>query len=328
MLVELRLVEQRYQAVLEVLDGANVSAVAIRFGVTRQTVHRWLRRYAAQGWRGWPTAPPRRLPARTRWRQRSRHGFLSCAMPTRAGDRARLRHRLDQEGIRPLPGRSSIYRCLVRHGLIDRQGAAASARTTSAGNESRAMELWQMDIVGRRPSSPTARAPRSSPGSTTTPASASRARLVLRATARPVCDALVGAMRVHGVPEADPQRQRQGLHRPLRAQALAEVLFDRICRRTASATCSPRRARPPRPASRALPQDAAPGVLGRQVFVDLDQAQAELDRWVHSYNHDRPHHSLGDRPPVERFALAAGHVEPVEELVEPPAPPVGPRPAG
>jgi transposase-like protein len=40
MLVELRLVEQRYQAVLEVInDGASVTDVARRYGVARQTVH-------------------------------------------------------------------------------------------------------------------------------------------------------------------------------------------------------------------------------------------------------------------------------------------------
>jgi transposase-like protein len=39
-LVELGLVEQRYKAVLEVLnDGATVSDVARRYGVVRQTVH-------------------------------------------------------------------------------------------------------------------------------------------------------------------------------------------------------------------------------------------------------------------------------------------------
>ena len=49
MLVELDVVEQRYRAVLEVLDGASVVAVARRYGVTRQTVHEWLRRYARDG---------------------------------------------------------------------------------------------------------------------------------------------------------------------------------------------------------------------------------------------------------------------------------------
>lgn len=38
------------RAVLEVLnDGATVTDVARRNGVTRQTVHAWLRAYAAQG---------------------------------------------------------------------------------------------------------------------------------------------------------------------------------------------------------------------------------------------------------------------------------------
>ena len=50
MLVELGLVEQRYQAVLDVLnDGATVTDVARRNGVSRQTVHEWLRTYAAHG---------------------------------------------------------------------------------------------------------------------------------------------------------------------------------------------------------------------------------------------------------------------------------------
>ncbi len=50
MLVELGLVEQRYQAVLDVLNnGATVTDVARRNGVSRQTVHEWLRKYAAHG---------------------------------------------------------------------------------------------------------------------------------------------------------------------------------------------------------------------------------------------------------------------------------------
>lgn len=45
MLRELSMVEQRYQAVREVLDsGAGVSEVALRYGVDRRTLHRWLLR--------------------------------------------------------------------------------------------------------------------------------------------------------------------------------------------------------------------------------------------------------------------------------------------
>jgi transposase-like protein len=67
MLVELGLVEQRYEAVCEVLDGATVTDVVKRNGVTHQTVHTWLRRHASHGMAGlWSTRPPSPTPAPTR----------------------------------------------------------------------------------------------------------------------------------------------------------------------------------------------------------------------------------------------------------------------
>ena len=66
-LVELGLVEQRYRAVLEVLnDGATVTDVARRYGVVRQTVHTWLRKYAAPGLRAWRMGARGRRVVRTR----------------------------------------------------------------------------------------------------------------------------------------------------------------------------------------------------------------------------------------------------------------------
>ena len=50
MLVELSVMEQRYQAVLAVLqDGWKVVEVADRLGVSRQAVHAWIARYQAGG---------------------------------------------------------------------------------------------------------------------------------------------------------------------------------------------------------------------------------------------------------------------------------------
>jgi transposase len=48
-LVELSVVEQRYWAVLEAAAGVPVSEVAAYFGVSRQSVHAWIRRYAEGG---------------------------------------------------------------------------------------------------------------------------------------------------------------------------------------------------------------------------------------------------------------------------------------
>jgi transposase len=49
MLRGLNVVEQRYRAVLEILDGTPVTEVAERFGVARKTVQRWVARYRESG---------------------------------------------------------------------------------------------------------------------------------------------------------------------------------------------------------------------------------------------------------------------------------------
>ena len=62
MLLELTVAEQRFNAVMEVLrDGLTVIEVAERYGVSRQAVHSWLRRYRTGGLEalalGWNVPP-------------------------------------------------------------------------------------------------------------------------------------------------------------------------------------------------------------------------------------------------------------------------------
>jgi transposase len=51
-LVEVSVAGQRYRAVLEVRSGLPVTEVAARFGVSRQSVHAWVRRYDSSGLAG------------------------------------------------------------------------------------------------------------------------------------------------------------------------------------------------------------------------------------------------------------------------------------
>ena len=76
MLVELGVVEQRYRAVLEVLEeGASVTEVARRHGVARQTVHEWLAPLCRRAaWAGWRTGRRGRRRARIRCPPRWRRG--------------------------------------------------------------------------------------------------------------------------------------------------------------------------------------------------------------------------------------------------------------
>jgi transposase InsO family protein len=315
-LVELGLVELRYQAVLEVVNqGASVTEVAVRFGVTRQTVHRWLRRYAGEGLAGLadgsarPLSCPHQMPPEVEARivelRRANPGW---------GPRT-IRFRLEAEWVAPLPGRSSIYRCLVRHGLIEPEARRRKKADYRRWERSRAMELWQMDIVGGVQLVDGWKASIVS-GVDDHSRFVISARVVERATARPVCDALALAMRTFGVPReilTDNGKVFTGRFGP----GTGEVLFDRICRENGikhilTAPRSPTTTGKVERWHKTLRRE----FLNGKVFDSVADAQQQLDRWVHGYNHERRHQGIGDVVPWERFRLAAADgVEPVE-LVE------------
>jgi transposase InsO family protein len=203
----------------------------------------------------------------------------------------------------PLPGRSSIYRCLVRHRLIEPQPRRRKRSDYIRWERSRAMELWQMDIVG---------GVRIADGSEAKIVSGvddhSRfcisAYVVARATARPTCDALALAMRRHGVPAevlTDNGKVFTGRFGP----GTGEVLFDRICRENGIKHILTR----PRSPTTTGKIERWHKTLRREfldgkVFASIADAQAQLDVWVERYNHVRPHQSLGMAVPWDRFKLA------------------------
>lgn len=153
------------------------------------------------------------------------------------------------------------------------------------------------------------------------------ARVVARATARPVCDALTLAMRAHGVPEqilSDNGKVFTARFGP----GPGPVLFDRICidngiTHILTAPRSPTTTGKVERWHKTLRREFLDG----KVFASLDDAQAQLDAWVWHYNHERPHQSIGRIPPIERFQLAEPRQLPAQPLtaVEASAEPVTTR---
>ena len=142
MLRELKVVEQRYQAVLQVLDGIPVTEVAERFGVARQTVHRWMARYRDSGIDG--LADRSHAPKSHPWRIRAEVEAVICELRgshRRWGPR-RLVFELSKRG-HPGISRSTVYRVLVRHGLLEPVPRRRRRDQYRRWERSAAMELWQ-----------------------------------------------------------------------------------------------------------------------------------------------------------------------------------------
>jgi transposase InsO family protein len=315
-LVELNLVEQRYQAVLEVInDGATVIDVARRHGVARQTVHEWLRRYASEGLGGLADRSSRPLscPHQMDPTVEARIVEMRRAYPG-WGPRTIL-FWLERESISPLPGRTSVERCLIRHGLITPEARKRKRSDYKRWERSRAMELWQMDIVG---------GVRIVDGSEAKIVSGiddhSRfvvsARVVVRATARPVCDALMYAMDSHGVPEqilSDNGKVFTARFGP----GPGPVRFDQICidngiTHILTAPRSPTTTGKIERWHKTLRREFLDG----KTFDSIADAQAQLDAWVRYYNFERPHQSIGRVPPIERFQLAERREKPAKPIAE------------
>ena len=321
MLQELRVAEQRYRAVWEVLEGASVTEVARRFKVSRQSVHSWLTRYAADGGLGGlgdRSSRPRRCPHQMPAVVEAKIVEIRRAHPIWGADR--IRYQLAKDGVVPLPGRTSIYRALVRHGLVVVEQRRRRRADYRRWERARPMELWQMDVVGGLHLVDGTELKAVS-GIDDNSRFVISAKLVRRATAQPVCEALLAALRRHGLPEqilTDNGKVFTGRYGP--AGSSAEVLFDRICaengiRHLLTAPRSP----------------TTTGKIERwhktmrtEFLADQDhkhatvaELQQALDAWVDHYNTERPHQALGMRPPAERFQLAAP--SPVEETVLAPA---------
>ncbi len=309
-LVELSVVEQRYRAVLAVLAGATVTEVAASLGVSRQTVSGWKSRYEASGLAG--LVDRSRRPASCPHQASAEVEAAVCELRRkhpRWGPR-RIVHVLERSGaVSPVPSRMTVYRILVRHGLVEPGVRRRKRSDYKRWQRDAPMQLWQMDIVGGvmlvNPVTGELTEAKIVTGVDDHSRYCVIASVVERATGRAVCAAFVRALREFGVPQevlTDNGKQFTD-----RFGHGGEVLFDRICRENGIA--------------HRLTQPASPTTTGKVerfhqtlrrellddcgAFESVEAAQAALEGWVEEYNCVRPHQALDMHSPADRFTPVA-----------------------
>lgn len=128
-------VEHRYRAVLEAMAGESVTAVAAKYGTSRQTIYAWVERYRDEGLIGLqdrsrrPASSPQRISAELE--------TLICGM-RRASPRwgaQRIVHELGRRQQPSVPSRSTVYRALVRNDLV----------VTQEQHHKRKYKRWERD---------------------------------------------------------------------------------------------------------------------------------------------------------------------------------------
>ncbi|MFC4591846.1 IS481 family transposase [Sphaerisporangium corydalis] len=298
--------EQRYRAVLEVQAGCPVTEVAERHGVSRQSVHAWVRRYRDGGLAALADRShrPQQCPHQTAGAVEALVCELRRAHP-RWGPQ-RLAHELAVRGVEPVPSLATLYRILVRNTLIVPGRRRRPRSSYKRWERQTAMELWQMDVMGGVMLAD-GRELKLVTGIDDHSRFIVIAELVVRASGRAVCRAFAAAMRTYGVPEevlTDNGKQFTGRFTKPRA---TEVLFERICRENGVTV---RNTKPRSPTTtgkierwhKTVRQEF---LAAHAPFEDLEHAQAALDVWVADYNTARPHQALDMATPASRFTRRA-----------------------
>ncbi|ADU46597.1 IS481 family transposase [Intrasporangium calvum] len=331
-LVVLSVVEQRLDAVREVLSGAEVTEVACRYGVHRATLHRWVGRYLTDQLAGLADRShrPASCPHQVAPSVEVVVAEMRRAHPRWGAKRIRMELlRKPVEGV-TVPAVRTIVRVLHRQGLSQPRPRKRPRSSYRRFERPGPMQLWGIDIVGGIALIDVATGVVREAKLVTGVDDHSRycvmAAVVERATGRAVCLAFAQALGRFGVPEeviTDNGKQftdRFGRH----GTRNGEVLFDKICRRNGithrlTAPASPNQnGKVERFHGTFRPDfldDAGP-------FTSVEEAQAAVDAWVHDYNVDRPHQALDDKvpvTPVERFAPVPAEQRAVLPLWLPPA---------
>lgn len=202
---------------------------------------------------------------------------------------------LERSGaVSPVPSRMTVYRILVRHGLVEPPGVRRRKRSDyKRWQRDRPMQLWQMDIVGGVMLVDPVTGELTEAKIVTGVDDHSRYCVIASVVER--------ALQAFGVPEevlTDNGKQFTD-----RFGQGGEVLFDRICRENGIA--------------HRLTQPASPTATGKVerfhqtlrrellddcgAFESIQEAQAALDAWVEEYNSVRPHQALDMQSPGDRF---------------------------
>lgn len=282
-------------------DDLNVSAFCRDHGISRETFYVWRRRYQAEGLGGLEprSRAPKTSPNRTSASVEDEIVSLRKELTELGVDAGpgTIQWHLGRGGMRGVPSEATIWRALVRRGLVvpePRKRPTSSYRRFEASAPN---ELWQADCIDWSIATGTVKILSFLDDHSRV---ALRVRALTEATTDATWDTFCEATAGWGIPLG--QLSDNGLNFSGRLRGF-EVRFELELR---AIGVVPKTSRPYHPQTcgkvERFQQTLKKWLRRQPLAADLAQLQTQIDTFVAYYNHQRPHRGIGRRTPAERWA--------------------------
>lgn len=296
-------VSQRKEFVLLAsVEGANISDLCQRFGISRKTGYKWLQRFKKEGDTG--LADRSRCPHsfRSPTPKEMETEVLSLRNKHPAWGGRKIHHRLLALGHQGVPAPSTITAILQRHNRIDPQ-ESKKRQQFQRFERSEPNELWQMDFKGEFPT-----LDQKWCYPLTAMDDHSRFSLVLQACGNQkgptVQNHLTSAFRLYGLPRAmlmDNGTPWGSCVRPGGYTQFSVWLLDLDVQVIHGRPYHPQTQGKEERFHRTLKQE----VLQGRRFNNLKDLQKAFTDWQQVYNQERPHEALDYKTPIERYRVSS-----------------------
>lgn len=281
-------------------EGANIARLCRRFGISRKTGYKWLKRSVAEEGLQEQTRRPHYSPRRTAARMEQSVLKVRTEHPAWGG--RKIATRLQDLGHTGVPAASTVTEILRRHGQLD-EAEALKHRPYQRFEKARPNELWQMDFKGHFGLADGTRC-----HALTVLDDHSRYALAVRACdnerRETVQTELINVFRRYGLPlmmlmdNGSPWGNSDGLSRYTRLTVWLLKLGVKV---THGRPFHPQTQGKDERFHRTLDDE----LLRHHRFDNLTQMQLRFEEFRHAYNHERPHEALGLAVPARHYSVSA-----------------------
>lgn len=277
---------------------SNISELCRRFGISRKTAYKWIKRYEAEGESGLVerSRKPHTSPNQTPLEYQEAIFEIRKTLPTWGG--RKIRYVLADNDFDPVPAKSTVNSILKRNGYIDPE-ESAKHRKWKSFEAPAPNDLWQMDFKGHFETVQKRCHP------LTVLDDHSRYSICIKAceneTRITVQSALTEVFRTYGLPKAilcdngPPWGDAD-----TRYTRLTVWLIRMGIRVPYARSFHPQTRGKAERFHRTLKADVVRHCHG----LDLNECQGRFDQWRILYNTERPHESLDMAVPATRYRVS------------------------